>query len=329
MTSTSEYVEIASNRATSESGHHHCSPACDGVFDDFSFALCLTHDVDRVDKKIQAPYYTLLEGRPSHLKSLFTNERPYWQFEEIMEIEDSYDVRSSFFFLQEKQLFRDIHPRKWLTPHAWSRYVGYYDLNDPDIIDIMRTLEAGGWEVGLHGSFDSYLDKERLLEEKQLLETLLGHPVTGVRQHYLNLEIPHSWEIHREIGLRYDASLGSSVHYGLDVHIDDGNQIGPRVFRPFHDEFLVFPLNVMDVALVDPAPNIEHAWVELKSLLEGAWAADGLVTVLWHPRLFNQDEFPGYRTLYERMLSTALEMDAWVGPLEDAYCELTRARCTA
>jgi hypothetical protein len=38
------------------------------------------------------------------------------------------------------------------------------------------------------------------------------------------------------------------------------------------------------------------------------------MTVLWHPRLFSEADFPGYSRLYRRLVATALDRGAWVGP---------------
>jgi hypothetical protein len=43
------------------------------------------------------------------------------------------------------------------------------------------------------------------------------------------------------------------------------------------------------------------------------------MSALWHPRLFNSTDFPGYRRLYRRLVETALEMGAWVGSPGDYY----------
>jgi len=58
------------------------------MLDNYEFALCLTHDVDRVHKNFQSPYYAWKERDLSHLKHLVTSENPWWNFEEIMELED-------------------------------------------------------------------------------------------------------------------------------------------------------------------------------------------------------------------------------------------------
>lgn len=281
---------------------------------DHDFALCLTHDVDRVKKTYQIPYFALKERDPSHVTNALAGDRPYWQFEEIMELEEELGVRSAFYFLNEPSLFTEKRLSDLLRPECWVEHFGRYDVRSPEIVDVIRRLDAGDWEVGLHGSFDSYDDPDRLRYEKGVLEDILGHRVTGGRQHWLHLTVPDTWEYHRDMGLQYDASLGSSSEYGFDH--------GYGVVRPFDDEFAVFPLTIMEVALEENTSSVEEAWEECERLLQEARENGAIMTILWHPRYFNEREFPGHRGLYRRIIERAQEMNAWVGPPGDLYEQL-------
>jgi len=292
------------------------SRSCTSVAD-ASFALLLTHDVDRPYKTYQSLYYGITgddaASRRHHLSSLLSSENPYWQFDRITDIEDDLGVRSAFYFLSEQSLFRDRPPREWLTMEGWMLYAGRYDLADSRIRELIDRLDAGGWEVGLHGSYESYRDTQRLAEEKADLEITLGRPISGGRQHHLNLDVPDTWRRHSEIGLRYDSSLGSSDEYGF--------QHGHGVVRPFDDEFVVFPLTIMEQALPDPGVDFEAAWEACLDVLREAREAGAVATVLWHPRHFSPDDFPGFERLYERLIEHALEANAWVGPPRAFYEE--------
>jgi len=285
--------------------------------DGSSFALLLTHDVDRPYKTHQSLYYALTADshadRMYHLSTLRPGVNPYWQFETIMALEADLGVRSAFYILDEQNLFEDRPRRELLSMAAWSRYAGRYSLDDDRIQSLIRSLDAGGWEVGLHGSYDSYDDPERLAREKARVEAELGHPVTGGRQHHLNLEIPESWQHHRSLDLAYDTSLGSSDTYGF--------QHGYGIQRPFDDEFVVFPLTIMEQALPDPGTDYDAARDACHAVLQEAEQHEAVMTVLWHPRTFNVDEFPGHNRLYRDLVSTALEMNAWVGTPREFYAE--------
>jgi len=290
-----------------------------GVPGDHSFALCLTHDIDRTRKTYQSLYYGLFGPSRYHLRTALSEEDPYWQFGDLMRLEADLGVRSACYFLQEQPLSARP-PREWLTPTAWQLYAGRYDVVDPVVAATIRRLTAGGWEVGLHGSYESADDRERLRFEKDLLERVLDDTIVGGRQHYLNLDRPGTWQHHAALGLRYDASLGSAEECGF------GHGYDPLWPLDDDPEFAVFPLTVMDVALETNDDDFESRWAVCERLLEEAADNDAVMTVLWHLRTFNPREFPGFRALYRRLIERALEMDAWVGPPADLYAHLTEDR---
>ena len=277
------------------------------------FSLLLTHDIDRPYKTYQSAYYALTEPerRRYHLSTLAPGTNPYWQFEAVMGLEADLGVRSAWYVLDEQRLFRDRPAAEWLTMEGWQLFAGRYDPTDPEVREVLTALDDGGWEVGLHGSYESFDDRDRLRAEKRVVEGVLGRPVAGGRQHYLNLRTPDTWRHQRALGLRYDASLGDSDEHGF------GHGYGLR--RPFGDEFVVFPLTIMEQSLPDPDDDFAAARAVCEDLLREARANDAVMTVLWHPRHFATGEFPGHRRLYRTLVERALELGAWVGAPGEFY----------
>ena len=146
--------------------------------------VCLTHDVDRVCKTYQYITHDLLHLKFTKLGSIFSKENPYWAFKKIMSIENEYQVKSTFFFLEESL------PFKFFSPKNWKLSLGKYKFSTPPVYNIIKELDANGWEIGLHGSYNSFRDYSLLSREKNNLEKVLAKPVVGIRQHYLNLDIP-------------------------------------------------------------------------------------------------------------------------------------------
>jgi len=269
------------------------------------FALCLTHDVDRVKKTYQHFTYFLKTQRPYHLLSLFQKNEPYWNFEKIMEIENKYGVKSTFFFLNERG------KASLFSPREWKLYLGRYDIYDSDVIDVIRNLHENGWEIGMHGSYNSYNNKDMLAKEKRELEELIGDEILGIRQHYLNLEIPKTWKIQEEVGFKYDTTFGFQDKIGFR-----SRKYYP--FYPFDDSsFLEIPLAIMDVLLFKDAKNMEEAWKKCKELINITEKKGGILTVLWHQRVFNEKEFPGWSRIYEKIIKVCKEMDAWITTAKD------------
>lgn len=283
--------------------------------DDAAFALCLTHDIDRPYKTYQSLFFALNERPLYHLGTLRPGVEPYWQFEDIMALEDDLGVRSAFYVLNEPSLFTTQQPGEWLQPENLVEHAGRYDVTDEDFVRVLTDLDAGGWEVGVHGSFHTATDPVRLASEKQALESILGHEVWGGRQHHLKLG-PESWRDQRALGFRYDASLGSRSSVGF-LH-------GYDLRFPFDDDFAVFPLTAMEVALPNPGADFEAAQSACEHLVDEAVAHNAVMTVLWHPRYFNEQEFPGYRRLYRHLVEYALGQDGWVGPPIDLYEHVVR-----
>jgi peptidoglycan/xylan/chitin deacetylase (PgdA/CDA1 family) len=275
--------------------------------EDRKFALCLTHDVDRVDKSWwHCLYYFLETKNPYQIKSVFTKKRemPYWNFERIMDIEREYGVRSTFFFLNETKRVN------FFKPSTYALTFGHYKINDPRIIEIIKKLDSGGWEIGVHGSYDSYLSKELLIDEKRTLEKIIGKPIIGIRQHYLNLDVPKTWELQKESGFTYDASFGFRDKVDFREERD-------LPFNPIGGGFLEIPLAIMDGPLFESSKDIEDAWKKCEKLIDISAERGALLTILWHNNRFNENEYPGQTKIYERIIKECQQRGAWVAKGEE------------
>ena len=71
----------------------------------------------------------------------------------------------------------------------------------------MHALGKEGFQIGLHGSYQSAVDREALAREKRILENILGHKVDRVRQHWLRYEEDVTPYVHNEL-FEYDSTLG-------------------------------------------------------------------------------------------------------------------------
>jgi hypothetical protein len=78
----------------------------------------------------------------------------------------------------------------------------------------------------------------------------------------------------------------------------------------------------MEQALPDPGTDFDAAWDACAGLLAEAAENGATMSVLWHPRYFNEEEFPGYRPLYRRLIERARELGAWIGTPAARYDRL-------
>ena len=221
-----------------------------------------------------------------------------------MKLEDKFEVRSTFFFLQESKKINLLRPKEWALS------LGKYRFNDKKVSEIIKMLDRNGWEIGLHGSYESFKHEDLLREEKKELEQVLGTEIIGIRQHYLNMEIPQTWGIQRKAGFLYDSSFGFRYKIGFrdDRYLP---------FHPFDNSFLEIPLAVMDGALFSNCDGEDEIWGKCLNLIKTAERQRGLLTVLWHQRVFNEDEFPGWSNVYIKIIKECTERNAYFGTCKD------------
>ncbi len=268
-----------------------------------NFAVCLTHDIDDIYPPLQ---HTLLASAYC-LKNLHFNElnkqmfwkfkgkkiSPYINFKQIIELEDKYDAKSSFYFIAAKE------------------DVKRFRYNIEDIKNELRFIANSGWEVGLHGGYYSYDNFDEIVKEKNRLEAVLGQEIIGFRNHYLRFKVPDSWDLLSKAGFKYDTTFGYSDMVGFR-----NGMCHP--FKPYNlnenkeIDILEIPLVVMDVALFDVATSFDDAWKYTKNLIDVVEKHKGIITILWHNNVFNCPFRVTWSKLYEKILKYCYEKNAWM-----------------
>jgi len=275
------------------------------------FAVCLTHDVDEIRKTYQHITRPLklmkngdlrgIRGQITSMKHKIQGNEPYWTFDELMAIEKKLGVKSTFFFL------RETAPVKLHDPKTWKHYGRRYDFCNEKICRVIENLRSGGWEVGLHGSYESYKKPDMLKEEKSMLEGILKERVNGTRQHNLNLQIPETFLHHEKIGFEYDTSLGhkdsTGFRWGTCFPFHPVNEYEKKGMK-----LLEIPLSVMDIVLF----STKDHWKTLTGIESEVEKYGGALTLLWHHTVFNEHDFPGWGAVYEKIVRVSNERGAWV-----------------
>lgn len=276
--------------------------------DNKKFAVCLTHDVDDVYPPLS---HTVLSSLYS-MKNLNFNElknqlcwkykgkkfSPYWNFKEIIKLEEKYEAKSSFYFIATD---RDIRRFR-------------YDIED--LGQELGSIIDAGWEVGLHGGYYSYNSLEKMKEEKDRLEKVLGEEVIGYRNHYLMFEVPVTWKLLASAGFKYDTTFGYK------------NMVGFRngmchPFKPFdlnnheYADIIEIPLIIMDGALFASSNSLEAAWEKTKNLIDIVEKSNGVLTLLWHNIVFNSPFRDSWKKLYMKVLDYSYKKDAWIANGEE------------
>lgn len=271
--------------------------------------VCLSHDIDRTYKSYQ--YFTkaviaLLTGKVDGIKRQLlslTQKQPYWTFPDLIEIETLYNVKSTFFFLNESislQVF------KFST---YELALGRYNIEDGKIVSMIKWLDENGWEIALHGSYNSYQNFELLKKEKSILEKIVGHEIIGIRQHYLNLN-EDTWYFQRMAGFKYDSSWGFKNDIGFKE-----SRIKP--FHPLNDSFTVFPLTIMDTNFMEQS----RRWELLELLIIDCIENNSPLVINFHQHVFNKYDFPEFRDEYIKLIEHCYKYNARFITMSEAFKE--------
>ena len=266
--------------------------------DNAPFAVCLTHDIDVTYQSVRSKGISALRalknGKPSRpvqsISRMRSKKLPFCNFAEIMDLEEKFGAKSTFFFMSESPGEQDYS----------------YDIKDLEP-EISESVDRG-WEVGLHGGHGTYLNPEEMREKKERLEKVAGKPVIGYRNHYLRFKVPDTWEYLSQAGFKYDTTLG----YADCVGFRNGMC---HPFRPFNlntgreIDIVEIPLVVMDGTL-DRYMRLDasKAWELIRRLIDNIEQCHGIFTLLWH-NTYMDDKRLGF---YEKILAYCLEKDAWM-----------------
>ena len=260
--------------------------------------VALSHDIDRVSKSHQYITKTIAhliklngKGFLNQIKSIGV-KKPYWTFDQFIEIENRFNIRSTVFFLNESIKLNPV------SLNSYKLSMGRYNIHEPRIEEMIRQLDRNGWEIGVHGSYNSFKDISLLKEEKLTLENIMGHQISGSRQHYLNSD-DKTWQIQADVGFKYDSSWG----YTNDIGFKDNHYLP---FRPFNNQFKVIPLTIMDTCFMAKPDK----WVLYEKLLDTCEVKGAIMVINFHQHVFSKYDYPGYKDAYIELIKRALDRNA-------------------
>ena len=285
-----------------------------------SFALCVTHDIDRVHRgwvdAVRKSRRELLHGRLRTglktawgVKDVLKNRGDlYWNLQEVLNIDRTHGVKPTFFLMADGDHELDapysLRERRWRTI-------------------ISNILDAGG-EIALHGSYDSFNDSDMLTRQRRMIKKAIGCSVRGCRQHYLRYDPADTPSIHNQSGIKYDTTLGFAEHVGFR----NGTAHPFVMYDTIENHPLPvveIPLAIMDRTLdIYRKLNVDDAWNEVEPVLETVAETGGCVSVLWHNILFSDAVYPGWRDVFEQIIHWARQRNAYLCTCQEAH-DITRS----
>lgn len=211
---------------------------------------------------------------------------PYDSYEYLHGLHQQYGLSPLFFFLVGD----------------YGEFDKNISINISEFKSLIKAV-ADEAEVGIHPSYASNEEPEKLSQEIKRLRRVLKQEVRISRQHFLMLKFPETYSNLLEHDIEEDYTMGyaslpgfragiasSFYHYSLEKE----NKTTLRVY----------PFVVMDATLkyymkLRPQEAIET----LRPLIEEVKNVNGLFISLWHNSSFDDEVWKGWKPVYEKMLS--------------------------
>ena len=216
---------------------------------------------------------------------------PFDTYQFLNAIHNKYNFEAIFFFLLsykgDKAHDVNIHP------------------NDKALQDLILATSKSA-KIGIHPSYASNSNTNKLKEEKELLDTLLGVKTDISRQHYLKVHLPKTYLQLIKAGISHDYTMGHAAEVGFragtctpfywyDLQLDKQSHLK------------VHPFAVMDSTLQKYLKvNPTEAIVLIEELLNNVKMVGGTFYSLWHNESLSETgHWKGWTKVYEKMLAMA------------------------
>lgn len=218
-------------------------------------------------------------------------EDPYFTFDYMDKWHKKLQLQPIYFFLVGKN--------------------GPFDKNIPlqnvNFQKLLRRIHQSH-PVGLHPSYQSCQNFQRLEEEKTALEKVLGESIIRSRQHFLKLSLPQTYQNLLRIGIKEDYTMGYAQQIGFRA-----STAFPFFWYDLSKEKItdlrIYPFAVMDVSLKQylglPPDEVMK---KVQPLINVTQKVGGTFSILWHNNSLSEIQgWQGWRLVYEEILKAATD----------------------
>lgn len=190
---------------------------------------------------------------------------PYDVYEKILKLHKKYEVELIFFFLLGE----------------YNNFNKNISVNNGKFKSLIKEM-ADYVGIGIHPSYYTMKDEERLKHEKKLLESILNFQVIRSRQHFLRVDLPETYQNLLDLGITEDYTMGFAKHYGFRA-----GTCTPFYFYDLDFEIQtplkLFPFAVMDGTLKDYLNmTTKKSFETIEKLVEEVRKVDGTFITIFH-----------------------------------------------
>jgi len=171
---------------------------------------------------------------------------------------------------------------------------------------IQQLISAPNTTIGIHPSYASNLDYQKIKIEKDRLEKIINKKVAKSRQHYLMLKHPDTYQQLINFNIKHDYTMGYAGKVGF--------RAGICTTYPFFDilknkeeKLLITPFQIMDGTL-NHYENLspDQATKKIKDIITVIKNNNGTFVSLWHNSSLSEvNEWKNWIKVYEDLVENA------------------------
>lgn len=210
---------------------------------------------------------------------------PFDSYEYIQILQGKYRLNTYYFILfsEKGEYDRGLHP---LNKHLHH---------------LIKQLEIGG-NVGIHPSFASHLNKEKLKKEIAGLSSVLQRKITLCRSHFLLLDLPETYKNFIENGIEVDFTLGYADQAGFRASTCKSFNFFDLSANK-ETKLRLYPLTYMDGTLKEYMKlSVDEGLILIKQLMDSVKSVNGTFISLWHNETFGKKTWNKWQKVYEQSL---------------------------
>jgi len=218
---------------------------------------------------------------------------PFDSFDWLLLMQKKHQIKTIFFFLMSE----------------YTTYDKNISVNNSKFQSLIKSV-ADYAAVGLHPSYFTMRNSEKLKREKKRLENIINTPITKSRQHYLRLDFPETYQNLVDLEIQEDYTMGYAQHFGFRA-----STCTPFYFYDIEYEIQtplkLFSFAVMDVTLKDYLQYAnKKSFAIIMQLAEEVKKVNGTFISLNHNETFNKfGRFKAWKMMYEKVMKAVNQFD--------------------
>jgi hypothetical protein len=201
-----------------------------------------------------------------------------------------------------------IHWQYNLKPYYFFLVANKNGKYDKNVLPSKKPMEYliqshNQYNIGIHPSWQSGDDPEKLKHEILKLGHITGKQITSSRQHYIRFDLPQTFRQLINAGIEKDFSMGYGSINGFRASV-----ASPFFWYDLEKEeqtnLLLYPFCFMDAnSFFEQKFSAEQALEELKHYYKVVKSVNGTLITIWHNNFLGDNKlFEGWKEVYQKFL---------------------------